>query len=122
MLSAPPGRGRRRARLAGASVLLSGLTLLATAGLFPNPAHAATAPVGLGTDTSYAVLAGSTVTNTGPSDIYGDLGLFPGTSVTGFPPGAVHGVQHVNDAQAAQAQSDPSSPTTTPPAGPPRPS
>ncbi|MFF1797608.1 ice-binding family protein, partial [Kitasatospora sp. NPDC058263] len=103
---APPDSGRRRSRLTGALVLLSGFTLLATAGLVASPAHAATAPVTLGTDTSYAILAASTVTNTGPSVINGDLGLSPGTSVTGFPPGIVNGVQHVNDAQAAQAQSD----------------
>ncbi len=85
---------------------MPGLALLATALVVPSPAHAAEAPVALGTDTGYAVLGGSTVTNTGPSVINGDLGLSPGTSVTGFPPGTVHGVQHVADATAAQAQSD----------------
>ncbi|MFD9224594.1 ice-binding family protein [Streptomyces sp. NPDC060064] len=60
----------------------------------------------LGTATSYAVLAGSTITNTGAGVINGDLGLSPGTSVTGFPPGHVNGVQHVADAAAVQAKSD----------------
>src|SRR6185312_6052259 len=65
------------------------------------------APVGLGTATSFAVLAGTTVTNTGPSMISGDLGVSPGTAVTGFPPGVVsNGTIHSADAVAAQAQAD----------------
>jgi hypothetical protein len=63
--------------------------------------------VGLGTASSYAVLAGSTVTNTGPSVISGNLGVSPGTAVTGFPPGTVtSGTIHAADAAAAGAQAD----------------
>ena len=69
-------------------------------------ARAATAPVSLGTAANFAVLAGSTVTNTGPTTINGDLGLSPGTSVTGFPPGQVNGTIHAADGAALQAQND----------------
>jgi Ice-binding-like/IPTL-CTERM motif len=57
---------------------------------------------------SYAVLAGSTVTNTAtPTMVTGNLGVSPGTSVTGFPPGVVvSGSIHSADASAGEAQSE----------------
>ena len=76
--------------------------LLFAVGSAPN-AGGQTAP-GLGTASSYAVLGGSTVTNTGSTVIDGDLGVWPGTAVTGFPPGIVGGTIHAGDAIAQQAQ------------------
>ena len=64
-------------------------------------------PVGLGTADSFAVLAGSTVTNTGPSTINGDLGLHPGTAVTGFPPGTVNGTTQAADRGGAPGEGRP---------------
>ena len=64
------------------------------------------AKVPLGGTTSLAVLAGAGITNTGATNITGDLGLSPGTSIGGFPPGVLVGTQHINDAIANQAKLD----------------
>jgi hypothetical protein len=64
------------------------------------------ATVSLATVSGFTVLAGSTVTNTGATAVTGDLGVSPGSAVTGFPPGTVSGAIHAGDATAATAQSD----------------
>ena len=66
-----------------------------------------TSPTTLGTAASFGVLGGSAVTNTGPTVVNADVGLSPGTAVTGFPPGAVvGGTIHAADGVALQAQTD----------------
>lgn len=63
--------------------------------------------VSLGSSAStLAILAGSSVTNTGSTVVTGDIGLSPGTSIGGFPPGILNGAMHINDAIATNAKAD----------------
>jgi hypothetical protein len=64
------------------------------------------AQVVLGSAGNFAVLAGSTVTSTGPTSVTGDLGVSPGTALTGFPPGIIVGNEHAGDPTAAQGVAD----------------
>ena len=59
----------------------------------------------LGTAGNYAVLGGTTITNTGPTWITGQVGLKPGTAVTGFPPGQ-SGHQDINNGAALTAKNN----------------
>jgi hypothetical protein len=83
-----------------------GLCLLASffTLLFASSALAATTTVSLGSAAPFSVLAGSTVTNTGPTTLSSDLGLSPGSSVTGAP--HVLGATHIDDAVAIAAKKD----------------
>lgn len=73
---------------------------------FTTSATLGPAPVDLGSAAGFVVLGGSTVTNIGLTQVNGDLGLSPGSAVTGFPPGVVNGTQHITDPIAAQAKLD----------------
>jgi hypothetical protein len=76
---------------------------------FTTATLACQAPVPLGSAANFEAMAGSTVTNTGPTIITGgNLGLSPGSAVTGFPPGTLTppAVMHITDPTAAQAQLD----------------
>jgi hypothetical protein len=71
-----------------------------------TPVSIAQTTIPLGTAANFAVLAGATVTSTGLTVITGDLGLSPGTAVTGIPPGIVNGALHTGDATASIAKTD----------------
>ena len=84
------------------ALALSAMVATLVLSAWPIAALAATQPR-MGTAANFAVLAGSTITNTGPTVITGGLGLSPGTAVTGFPPG-VASAQHKTDAVALAAK------------------
>jgi hypothetical protein len=105
---APANPSGRLARLGTKKLGGIGLVSIVTMTALAIPANAlaiGTAP-SLGTAGPFGVLAASTVTNTGPSTVGGNLGLYPGTSITGFPPGKVLGTIHDTDAVAQDAQAD----------------
>ncbi|MEX0746799.1 MAG: ice-binding family protein, partial [Rhodothermales bacterium] len=92
----------RCTRFLGVSLFV-GLTAL----MMPADAFSQSpAPVELGAAGQFAILGGSTVTNTGNSIITGDLGLDPGTAVTGFPPGIVIGSIRIGDTEAVNGKAD----------------
>ena len=73
---------------------------------FGTPAVAQSAPP-LGAAQTFVVLGAATVTNAGPTVIVGNLGVSPGTAVTGFPPGTISGgTIHSDDPAATSAQAD----------------
>ena len=83
---------------------LTGLSAIAVVTLTFVGGIGAAGPVapGLGVAGSFAVLAGDTITNTGPTTITGDLGLHPGTAVTGAP--VVFGTMNVTNQAALDAK------------------
>ena len=96
-------------------VTWSGVVGAALVGLVavPGSALAATAPVPLGTASSFVVLAGAGVTNTGATTLNGDLGTFPTTAITGESTIILNGTNHAGDAVTQQAKRDLTSAYTT---------
>ncbi|MEV7006446.1 DUF4082 domain-containing protein [Streptosporangium sp. NPDC051022] len=91
--------GRHWLRASVAAVLAAGVVTA-------TPETAQATPVSLGTAVSFAVLARTAVNNTNLTSITGDVGVSPGSSITGFPPGTVSGAVHAGDPTAAQARTD----------------
>src|SRR5580658_4258183 len=95
----------RRGHVRGAVIIL--LPAIAVAGLILNRSDATTpTTINLRTAAAASVLAGSGVTNTGPSILSRDLDTSPTPAITGFPPGTVLGTIHAADRVAAHAQAD----------------
>jgi type VI secretion system secreted protein VgrG len=81
------------------TIALGGFLAVAVAGTL-----LAAASVDLGKAKSFAVLAGTTITNTGATTITGDVGLHPGKAATGFTTVTLNGAKHLGDAVALQAK------------------
>lgn len=96
--------GRSRAKWTTTLGLLTFAAVLALT--IGGSAGAAATPVLLGAADSFSVLAGSGVTNTGPTTLGGDIGTFPTTSITGTSTLTVLGVNHGGDAVTQQAKND----------------
>jgi hypothetical protein len=115
----------RLAPLASSAVvalfLLAGLVGLAQGSAVPNAQIAGASGLGsvpavtgrgtcgqalisLGAAGNFRVLAGSTITNTGATTIHGNIGVSPGSAVTGFPPGTVSGKIDKADTAAAHGE------------------
>lgn len=93
---------RRRATAAIAVWLFLGFALVCVS----QRATAAEARVFLTNAADFAVLAGSFVTNNGQTVVVGNVGVWPGTNVGGFPPGTASGTIHRGDTRAARAQTN----------------
>lgn len=92
--------------------LVDGYFLVATSsdtlgfvGISGDISASASGIINLGNGTLFGVLASSTVTNTGSTTVSGNIGVSPGSAITGFPPGSLTGTKHTADVAAASAQS-----------------
>jgi hypothetical protein len=77
---------------------IASVNMYSSAGALPPGSPA------MGTARNFAILGASAVSNTGSSVITGNLGIYPGTAVSGFPPGLIVGQEHVADVAAHNAQ------------------
>jgi hypothetical protein len=94
-----------QSRATGATVLVAAFVAAMLVTLVGGAA-AAVHRVPLGTANSFAILAGSGITNTGPTTVTGDVGTYPTTSMTGVGSLTIHGANHAGDAVTQQAKSD----------------
>jgi hypothetical protein len=95
-------RSRFGAAVATCATLFSAGLLVALVG----GAQAASTAIPLGAADSFVVLAGSGITNTGPTTLNGDIGSYPTTSITGSGSMTINGTNHAGDGVTQQAQTD----------------
>jgi len=88
------------------SIFVMSVLILSASSIIQNDAFAATTYPNMGTANNFAVLGSSTVTNTGNTLIIGNLGVSPGTAITGFPPGTVTGITYAGGSVATRAHAD----------------
>ena len=82
------------------------MALLVVTMVMPATSVAAQPTVNLGTTSNFAILAGETITNTGPTTINGDVGVHPGNTFPGQDEATIDGAVHLADDVAAQAKAD----------------
>src|SRR5689334_6891921 len=88
----------------GTKRILMGLGLALAVLFMAHDAGAIQPTIPLGSAAKFAVLAATTVTSSGATTVNGNLGVSPGTTLTGAP--TVNGTTHLGDPTAGQAQSD----------------
>ena len=99
----------RARRFRSRATWVTGLSALFVLGMMLaliGGAAAAVTAVPLGTTDSFAVLAGSGITSTGPTTVNGDLGTYPTTTITETPTITVNGTNHAGDAVTQGAKTD----------------
>ncbi|MFZ3341604.1 MAG: ice-binding family protein [Terriglobales bacterium] len=75
--------------------------------MFTTSATACSGSVPLGSACTFGILAATpVVSNNGPTVVTGDIGIWPASSITGFPPGTLTGTEYAGDAVAQTAQGD----------------
>jgi hypothetical protein len=99
-------RSRIRRSAVGVGVAAAAVIAVLTLTLAGGASASSSSTPLLGTAADFSVLAGSAVTNTGPSVLASELGVSPGTAISGFPPGLAHGATHSADAVASGAQNN----------------
>lgn len=82
------------------------LSLLLSTALAAPTLEKRASPIALGLAKTFGAIAGSTLTSTGTTLITGDAGVYPGTSITGFPPGVITGITTAGGTASQNAEAD----------------